>query len=121
VVFAKKKKADEQPKDRRRTERKSVGWAGRYALEGSSDWYECTVENVSQRGAGLLLRGDTAVALGQRLVIELDRIGTTPVSLRIRGIARTVGVAFTGVGVDIGVELAVDAPHERAALRLFPT
>jgi len=78
------------------------------------------VENVSAAGAGLMLHGGMPVQVGQAVLIELERIGPTPVSVRIRGTARSLGGPTADGAVDIGVQLHLDAPHEqRIARTLF--
>ena len=105
--------------DRRREPRKPVHWVGHYVAEGRSAgaWYPCAVRNISAGGAGLMLCGGVAVKVGEALLIELERIGPTPVSVRIRGTARSLGAPNAEGTMDIGVRLHFDAPHERRIAR----
>jgi len=67
-----------------------------------------------------MLHGASAVKVGQALLIELERIGQTPVSLRFRATARNVSVPNAEGTLDIGVQLHLDAPYEqRMARTLF--
>ena len=67
-----------------------------------------------------MLRGGRAVQVGQAILIELERIGPTPVSVRIRGTARSLSGPATDGALEIGVQLHLDAPHEqRIARTLF--
>ena len=73
----------------------------------------CTVEDVSRHGARLVLYGGLGVRVGQVVAIDVERIGPTPVGFRVRGIARHVSPRDESGGLRIGVQLALDAPHER--------
>ena len=109
-------------RERRRERRTRVRWVGRYLAEGDpqSSWAPCAVENISAAGAGLMLHGGVAVQVGQPILIELERIGPTPVSVRIRGTVRSLGGSTPDGAMDIGVQLHLDAPHEqRIARTLF--
>jgi len=109
-------------RERRRDGRTPVRWVGRYLAEATpqSSWAPCAVENVSATGAGLMLHGGVAVPIGHAIIIELERIGPTPVSVRIRGTTRSVSEPSADGAMDIGVQLHLDAPHEqRIARTLF--
>jgi hypothetical protein len=101
--------------DRRRATRTSVRWVGRYMVQGSpgNPWSPCAIQNISAGGTGLMLHGGMAVTTGQALLIELERIGPTPVSVRIRGTAKSVGHPSDEGTMDIGVLLTLDDPHEQ--------
>jgi hypothetical protein len=102
-------------RERRRFRRKPVRWVGRYALgeERVTAMAPCTVEEVSRHGARLVLYGGLEVRVGQIVVIDVERIGPTPVGFRVRGIAQHVSARDETGGLRIGVQLALDAPHER--------
>jgi hypothetical protein len=108
-------------RERRRAERKPVQWVGRYATAptGDTPWFPCAVVNVSGDGAGLVLFGGLSVDVGETLVMDIERIGPTPVMLTLRGTARYVGARTVDGGVDIGVQLAFDHPQERQTARFL--
>ena len=109
-------------RERRRDQRTRVRWVGRYLSEDNpqSSWAPCAVENVSAAGAGLMLHGGMAVPVGHAILIELERIGPTPVSVRLRGTARSLTGPTPDGAMEIGVQLHLDAPHEqRIARTLF--
>jgi hypothetical protein len=67
-----------------------------------------------------MLHGGRAVQVGQPILIELERIGPTPVSVRIRGTARSLSGPTADGAMEIGIQLHLDAPHEqRIARTLF--
>ena len=67
-----------------------------------------------------MLHGGVAVKVGHAILIELERIGPTPVSARLRGTARSLGGPNADGAMEIGVQLHLDAPHEqRIARTLF--
>ena len=99
-----------------------MNWIGHYAAHGSSEarWFPCTVEDISARGAGIVIYGGQALDVGSSVVIELERIGTTTVSLRVRGVARHVGNCDPEGGMHIGIALHFENPVElRTASMLF--
>lgn len=68
----------------------------------------------------MMLQGGMPVQEGAPLVIEIERIGPTPVSLRIRGTARSVGAPTAEGDLEIGVQLVIDELHQqRIAKTLF--
>ncbi len=80
----------------------------------------CSVENVSRHGARIMIYGGMDVEVGQRVVIDVERIGPTTVSFRVKGAARHVSERDANGGLTIGVHLALDLPHEqRIADSLF--
>ncbi len=108
--------------NRRRAPRRPVRWIGHYGVAGlpEDSWSPCVVRNISQGGSGMMLQGGMPVQEGEPLVIEIERIGPTPVSLRIRGTARSVGSPTAEGDLEIGVRLALDEPHQqRIAKTLF--
>jgi c-di-GMP-binding flagellar brake protein YcgR len=107
-------------RDRRRAPRDRVQWVGHYSVAGDPETFPCTVENISHGGSGLVLRGGQTAREGQRLVINIERIGPTPVAMRIRGSARHVEEPGEDGIMSIGVLLNFDGPHEeRIAKMLF--
>jgi len=102
-------------RERRRFRRKATRWVGHYAIDRGTvaALAPCTIEEVSRQGARLVIYGGLDVEVGQGVLIEVERIGPTPVSFRVRGVARHVRARDTFGGLRIGVELALDAPHER--------
>ncbi len=73
----------------------------------------CTIEEVSRHGARLVIYGGIDVEVGQGVLIDVELIGPTPVSFRVKGVARHVRARDACGGLRIGVQLALDAPHER--------
>jgi hypothetical protein len=68
----------------------------------------------------MMLQGGMPVQEGDALLIEIERIGPTPVSLQFRGTARSVGAPSADGDLDIGIRLALDEPHlQRIANTLF--
>jgi PilZ domain len=102
-------------RDRRRFRRKPTRWVGHYAIETEriAAMAPCTIEDVSRHGAQLVLYGGLDLRVGQGLVIDVERIGPTPVAFRVTGVARHVSARDECGGLRIGVQLALDAPHER--------
>ena len=102
-------------RDRRRFRRKPTVWVGRCAVATEPDIARarCTIEDVSRHGARLVIHGDFDLQVGQRPVIDVERIGPTPVAFRVTGIARHVGARDECGDLRIGVQLRLDAPHER--------
>jgi PilZ domain len=102
-------------RDRRRFRRKPTQWVGHYAVgtEPGTAMTPCTIEDVSRHGAQLVLYGGLDPEVGQTLVIDVERIGPTPVAFRVTGIARHVSARDECGGLRIGVQLALDAPHQR--------
>jgi hypothetical protein len=110
------------PRERRAADRKPVEWVGRYSVTGSPNepWFPCAVLNVSRSGAGLVLFGGLAVEVDETVVMDIERIGSTPVMLRLRGRARFVGEPTPEGGLAIGVRLSFDDPHaQKTAQFLF--
>jgi hypothetical protein len=108
-------------RERRRFRRKPVVWVGHYALGEPRGLATapCTVEEVSRHGARLVLYGGLEVLVGQLVVIDVERIGPTPVGFRVRGTALHVSARDESGGLRIGVEIALDAPHERRLAESF--
>ena len=102
-------------RERRRFRRTPTQWVGRYAVgdDAVMATAPCTIDDISRHGARLELYGGLDLEVGQRLVIDVERIGPTPVGFRVTGIARHVSARDEHGGLRIGVELALDAPHER--------
>ena len=102
-------------RDRRRSRRKPTQWVGHYAIGTApgNAMTPCAIEDVSRQGAQLVLYGGLDLQLGQTVVIDVERIGPTPVAFRVTGIARHVGPRDESGGLRIGVQLALDAPHQR--------
>jgi PilZ domain len=101
--------------NRRRAPRRPVRWIGHYRVAGPPEgsWSPCAVRNISEGGSGMMLQGGMPVQEGEALVIEIERIGPTPVSLRIRGTARSVGAPTAEGDLEIGVQLVLNEPHQQ--------
>ena len=101
--------------DRRRFRRKPARWVGHYALgqPPGEPAAPCSIEEVSFQGARLVLYGGLDVEVGSPVVIDVERIGPTPVGFRVKGTVRYVTPRDDTGGLRIGVQLALDAPHER--------
>jgi hypothetical protein len=98
-----------------------VHWEGYCTLTAHpEDRRPCTAENVSREGVLLLLDEVLAVREGQTLMIDLERIGSTPVKMRVRGTVRHVVSPTSGGGTQIGVHLVFETRDEqRVAKMLF--
>ncbi len=83
---------------KRRGERHSVDWFGRYRLtsDPGAAWCRCRVVDVSAAGAGLELLGPVP-AVGSRVVVELETAGG---GIQVTGVVRRV----EGAGGHVGVE-----------------
>jgi hypothetical protein len=109
-------------RERRRSGRKPTRWVGHYAIgtEPITATAPCTIEEISRHGARLVLYGGLDLRVGQSVAIDVERIGTTPVGFRVPGVVRHVSARDERGGLRIGVQLALDAPHEkRIAETLF--
>ena len=97
------------------------GWVTtRSVLSTITTTAPCTIEEISRRGAGLVLYGGLDVRVGQSVAIDVERIGPTAVGFRVTGVVRHVGARDELGGLRIGVQLSLDAPHEqRIAETLF--
>ena len=104
-----------QVRERRRSGRKPTQWVGHYAIgtEPTTATAPCTIEEISRRGARLVIYGGLDLEVGQRVTIDVERIGPTPVGFRVTGVVRHVSARDDAGGLTIGVQLALDAPHER--------
>jgi hypothetical protein len=99
-----------------------VQWVGRYSPSGDpeSPWYPCAVLNVSRDGAGLELLGGHPVSVDDPIVLDIERIGPTPVMLRLNGVTRYVGGRTPEGALNIGVKLRFDGSQgERTERFLF--
>jgi len=106
--------------EKRQGERQGVQWSGRCGRVSAPEWEwgECTIEDTSTRGAKLVLVAEPAIRSGDEVGIAVERVGTTAVGLRLRGIARHI--SHTDGTTVIGVELVFRTPQElRTAEMLF--
>jgi hypothetical protein len=109
-------------RDRRRDPRKAVHWVGRAQVPGSLEQSlcECTIADVSHAGAALVFGEGVHVVVGQTLIITVERIGSTPVALELRGTVRNVSASAADTGVRMGVDVSFDGPTaQRIAKTLF--
>ena len=102
------------------------GWLGRYAVEpprrhewdvtyhGTLDWARCRVVDVAARGAGLDLLG-AEVAVGDRLIVDLQLIRSNMASVTLTGEVRHTAPG-DGVGQRAGLEFVDVGDLERALL-----
>ena len=112
-----KKKTREQ----RRASRKPVHWEGYCSVTAHPEEgrFRCTVQNVSREGVLLVLDEVLAVPEGQTLVIHLERIGSTPVRVRVRGTVRHVASPRQDGGTQIGVHLVFETRDEQQAAKML--
>jgi hypothetical protein len=107
---------------RRRAERHTAGWSGRYRLADDPEmaWRPCWVLDVSDTGAGLRLPPEDRTLLTaayQRLELEvLDRAGE-PAGIMLRGTVRTV--LDTDQGRRVGFEFTGFTDVERELLAIL--
>ncbi len=78
------------------------------------------VVDLTRAGAGLVVQGGTPAQESDVVIIEIDRIGSTPVMLRLHGTVRDVRPSSSDDALRVGVSLTFDGPHEqRIAETLF--
>jgi len=95
-----------------------VHWIGHYGTLGTpeSSWSPCVIDNISAEGAGTVVQGGRAVDVGQQIAIDIERIGVTPVGLRVNGVVRHVSEQEPD-DVVFGVELRFSTREELATAR----
>jgi hypothetical protein len=109
-------------RERRSFRRKPVLWVGHYAPDGHAvaPTAPCSIEEVSRHGASVVLYGGLDVEVGSSVVIDVERIGPTSVGFRVTGTVRHISARDDEGALRIGVQLALDAPHQqRIAASLF--
>src|SRR5262245_61884760 len=101
-------------RDRRRFRRKPTRWVGHCCLSepGARPTSPCSIEQVSRQGATVVLYGGLDVGVGDKVLVEVERIGSTSVGFRVRGVVRHVSERDEHGGRQIGLQVSLDGPHE---------
>jgi c-di-GMP-binding flagellar brake protein YcgR len=102
-------------KERRRGPRELAGLHGTYLwlTRRELGWHDCSLVDVSGRGAGMRFRGPTP-ELGDEVLIQLDEPNAAA-AIQLRGTVRHVRPDFFGAA-RAGVEFAALDPDQRQAL-----
>jgi hypothetical protein len=86
---------------RRRDERRSGVWCGRYRRRSALRWIECRVIDVSSRGASIEVPG--GVAIGDRIDVEFRVLGGAGVPVRLVALVRNGRLVSSG-SCRLGIE-----------------
>jgi hypothetical protein len=112
-------------RDRRRTERRTAGWESRYVVADQADdlWFlaasrdsPCLVRDLSTAGACLVLAADDDVAVGSRVVLDLQLGDRRGASIRLAASIRYVTDEDGDGRVRAGLEFDDVGDLERALL-----
>ena len=106
-------------RERRRESRKPVNWTGRCwaGADGQGDPSPCTVIDVSPSGAAIELLSGHVAARGDTLVLEVERVGTTPVMFRLHGVVRDVTAPSQDDARRVGLSLTIANRSEQRIVR----
>jgi hypothetical protein len=66
-----------------------------------------------------VLYGGLDVAVGDNVMVDVERIGSTSVGFRVSGTVRHVSEQDEHGGLRIGLHLSLDEPHEQRLAELF--
>ena len=99
-------------RDRRRSQRKTTRWEGHCCVcaPGARPDSPCSIEDVSRHGATVVVEDGLHVVVGDDLVVEVERMGSTPVGFRVMGKVRDVRERDDRGGVRIGLHISFDEP-----------
>lgn len=110
--------------DQRRPRRNSVSWAGQCWVRGDPEEARsaCMILDVSHTGALLIIPEGVPVHEGERLVVEVERIGSTPVMFKLHATVRNINSGTAEAdGMHVGVTFTFgSALEERIAKTLLP-
>jgi hypothetical protein len=74
---------------------------------------------VSRSGATVVLSDGLDVVVGDQLVVEVERLGSTPVGFRVLGTVRNVSERDVRGELRVGLQISFDNPHEQRIAELF--
>ena len=67
----------------------------------------------------MVVDGEFDVVVGDDVIVDVERIGVTPVGFRVVGRVRNVGPLHERDGLRIGLQISFDGPHQRRIAELF--
>lgn len=79
----------------------------------------CSIEDVSRHGATIVIDDGLDVIVGDTIIIDVERLGSTTVGFRVKGTVRHVSPHEQHQQQRIGLHITFDSPHEQRIAQLF--
>jgi hypothetical protein len=105
-------------REKRGEARRPVRWTGRCWSDAQPDHgtAPCAIVDVSPSGAAVTVVNEHGTVEGDAMVVEVDTIGSTPVSFRLHGVVRHVS-NDDDTAARFGMRLTINNALEQRILR----